>query len=308
MSLEFSCPQCSATLAVPEHMAGTLIRCGECSTLLRVPTESYRIAERVREDGASPPAAARPASGPEPYPTPSQEPPPASPPADSLSPPPAPPSSQGRGVLFWIVMVLLGLSVGSCLCCCLIFAVMPEPSWQLYTSRDGWFQVELPSSPRVFPLAPPFAAPNSQVEGATLDKYGEEYRVIHWNVPPLQRLVRNDEALMQRALDQLLADLRHSQLLQPPRPVPGQPHLTYELEWLDKGNRRHIARLVLAGDRFYLLLVQARFFWTEPDPERVERFFQSFRVLRLGGAEAPGPDPKGGFPKKNKVPPERKRD
>jgi hypothetical protein len=167
--------------------------------------------------------------------------------------------------------------------------ILPEPQWQPFTSRDGWFQAEFPNQPTSTAIAPSFAGPNAQMETAGLDKYGEDYRIIYWNVPPLQRLVRTDEALMQREVDRLMADLRQAQIVQPPRPVPGQPHLTYELQWLDKGNRLHIARLVLAGERFYLLLVQARFFWVEPDLERVERFFQSFRVRRLQAREPANP-------------------
>lgn len=289
MSWEFSCPQCSATLEVPESMVGTQIRCGGCGALLRVPTEPYSIAERIREDaqGNVPPPPLDDSTSTAKPPTP---------PVREWPPPPSS-ASQGRGVLFWIVVVLSGLTIGSCLCCCGIFAVMPEPEWQIYASPDGWFQIEFPAQARTLPVPPAFAGPNSQCVAANLDKYGEQYRVIYWNVPPLQRLVRTDEALMQREIDRLIADLRQAQMLQPPQPVPGERHLTYELRWQDRNDVPHIARLVLAGERFYLLEVTGRFFWNEPDPERVERFFRSFRVLRLR-AQDPAPLPPAGAPKK----------
>jgi hypothetical protein len=186
-------------------------------------------------------------------------------------------------VAFWILIIISGLIVGSCVCCFGILLVLPEPEWQTHTSRDGWFQVDLPAPPRLQLAPPPFlpAVSNPTIEGANLDKYGEEYRIVSWPVQPLQRIVRTDEALMQRALEDLQLQLRQHQIVQGPRPIPGQPHLTYELQWLDKGNQPHIARLIIAGERFYLLYVRGRHFWGEPDSERVERFFQSFRVLRL---------------------------
>jgi len=290
MSLEFSCPHCSATLEVDESMVGTVIRCGGCSTLLRVPSTPYGIAERVREDseqlspssgsseGSSSPAESTPIAPAAGVPPRQQR-----PRSPNVPWPPPPVASPGRGVVFWILMVIGGLIVGSCLCCIGIFIVLPEPEWQTHTSRDGWFQVDFPAPPRPQLGRPSFLPPDADptVEGANLDKYGEEYRVISWQVQPLQRLVRTDEALMQRALEELQKQLRNHQIIQGPRPVPGQPHLTYELQWLDKGNHLHIARLVLAGERFYLLYVRGRNFWMEPDSERMERFFQSFRVLRL---------------------------
>jgi hypothetical protein len=284
-------------LEVDESMIGTVIRCGDCGTLMRVPSTPYGIAERVRDESgrASPPPGSS-GDGPpaELSPIPS---------AGSVSPPrprleagvpgpPPPPASPGRSVAFWALIVISGLLVGSCLCCCGILAVLPEPDWQIYTNPEGWFQVELPAQPRP-QLHPPAFLPgvnNPRVEGCNLDKYGEDYRVISWNVQPLQRLIRTDKALMQRALEDLQGQLRGERIVEGPRLVPNQPHLTYEIHWYDKGNRLHNARLVLAGERFYLLLVQSRYFWTEPDPERVERFFESFRVLRLRAQDPLPPD------------------
>lgn len=299
MSFEFSCPHCSGTLEVDESMIGTVIRCGDCGTLMRVPSTPYGIAERVREEsegtstrprptGDGPPAELSPissadgASPPRPRPEPRRAP----------WPPLPPPASLGRSVAFWAFIVISGLILGSCLCCCGILAVLPEAEWQTYTNPDGWFQIELPAPPRLQLRPPPFlrGVNDLQVEGTNLDKYGEDYRVISWNIQPLQRLVRTDEALMQRALEDLQGRLRHERIVEGPQLVPGQPHLTYELHWYDQGNRLHIARLVLAGERFYLLLVQSRFFWMEPEPEHVEQFFQSFRVLRLRARDPLPPD------------------
>ncbi|MCX8139258.1 MAG: zinc-ribbon domain-containing protein [Gemmataceae bacterium] len=288
MSLEFSCPQCSGTLEVDESMIGTVIRCGDCGTLMRVPSTPYGIAERVRDEssGTSPPPVASGDAPPaelSPIPSAGGAPPPRPRPEVGTPWPPPPPASPGRSVAFWVLIVISGLILGSCLCCCGILAVLPEPDWQIYTNPEGWFRVELPAPPRS-QLRPPAFLPrvnNPRVEGCNLDKYGEDYRVISWDVQPRQRPGQTDEALMQGALEDLQGQLRGERIVEGPRLVPNQPRLTYELHWYDKGNRLHIARLVLAGERFYLLLVQSRYFWAEPDPERVERFFQSFRVLRL---------------------------
>ncbi len=284
MALEFYCPQCNGELHVPDELSGEVIRCGECQTLLRVPATSYGVAERVREGGgpALSPEVPPPLSREVPPPLPREVPPRRSA-SSELEVIEEPRRPAGRSVAFWVFVVLLTLMLGSCLCCIGLALWMPQPEWRPFQSPTGNYRVELPAPPR--PNMPPLRdhplLRNETTEGTILSSHNEEYRVIHWRVDPLQRLVRPDRVLVERMAEQLVSTVQ-GEVAERPREVGGQPFPCREFRWRDRQGRRHIARLVVANDRYYLLIVTGRLFWIEPDEEHVMRFFESFEPLPAG--------------------------
>jgi hypothetical protein len=275
MAIEFSCPTCRETLRVEDEAAGRQIRCGGCLSMLRVPD-------------AAPPSFLEPDPEPEPEPdeyTAAAPPRPSSPsPLDARRPhrrplPPPPPS--GRNPLFWIMMTMGILTLGSCVCCCGIIALLPEPKWQDHESEKGGFKVELPAPPRddmaqrIRSKTKGNDKAGRTVEGTVFTSRGEQCAISYWGWQPAQRREMGDDQFLDQMVAKIVADA-NARLSEPAREIEAANFPAREFQFRDKSGNQHVARLILADRRFYLLEVSGRF--VEPDRDNVQRFFDSFEI------------------------------
>jgi hypothetical protein len=181
--------------------------------------------------------------------------------------------------MFWVVMTMGAIATGSCLCCCGFFALLPDPEWEQYESKQGGYKIDLPAPPRenmpVQHEAKDKAKVNRTIEGTILTSRGEHYTISYWDWLPAQRRVMGDDQLLDEFVTKTVADA-NGRLANPAKEhmVSGFP--ARDFKFRDKKGGRHVARLVVADDRIYLLMVSGRF--SEPAREHVKHFFDSFEI------------------------------
>jgi hypothetical protein len=292
MAIEFTCPACAGTLRIRDEAVGRLVRCGGCLTALRVPEG----APTVEPD----PAPAFPGAEPTPFPRrpPAPPPPPAPAPAPAGLPAfDAPPGEEApvRGRSFWVLVTLGSVALGAVACCGLAAVVLPGPEWREFRSERGGYKVELPAAPktandlrrRVRGLQNP-----NNLEGTLLWTRAENYIIVFAD---LRGANRNQP--VHRILNDAVRDVTGGQNVRTEAVVvSGCP--AREFEFRQRNGGTYTGRVVLAGDRVFVLFAGGRF--TRPDNQNVRRFLDSFEVTdpkllqaakdrAAGMKNAPGP-------------------
>ena len=286
MAIEFTCPVCGETLRVDGASVGQVVRCGGCMTMLRVPdadgassdarASSFPDAPSAFPGSEPPPPPPPPPRNPEPIPYATPEPPRTRP--SDPDEPPRPPRRRrvrrespptGRSPLFWIVITLGVLGVGSCVFCCGIAVLFPQ-QWKTLDSKKGGFKVEVPASPknmtpRTFKPDKSFALEGTRVFGSN-----EEFVVMY------KEITRNandtDEKLLENAVKDLKKGVRP---FGDDRSAGKDGFAGRELLFRDNQNNTCIAQVILADTRLYVLVVGSP---NDMTSVNARRFFDSFQI------------------------------
>ncbi len=314
MAIEVTCPSCASRLRVGDDAAGRQVRCGRCTTVLRVP------GPRVDPPEPPPPPPPAPAEEPlfeqgdpysdddrrparrtrgrdydEPYEDRDRD------ERDERDRPPRrraydyddddpdrrprrrrrrPPAPSGRGPLFWVVVIFGVLMLGACACCGGGYLILPGENWRRYESPAGGFAVDVPGPMKQdMPLPGMKPDPNVKVEGLILWKRGEFYVVTYADLPPVG-LREPPEALIEGALREMKADRGLKRIVREDRiTVSGFPGR--EIEYVYEDNGTYVARLVVTDRRIYVALGGGRF--VGPGNANIRRFLDSFAITGPAG-------------------------
>jgi hypothetical protein len=262
MAIEFLCPSCQGTLSMPDDAAGRLVRCGNCLSTLRVP------------DAA---------------PTPAYEPPP--PPKKPAEPvrderfdehgEPRPrrktKKPSGRSPLFWIVVILLGLGLFTCLACGGGILILATPRWKTHESTNGEFRVDLPAVPNenIGRDAKLQLKPGEKVEGAVLAGRLEFFWVWYAPFEGAWRKVANEEKLIDEVVKHMTQEDKSEVLSSKPRTVDGQPARELAIRQVD--NQTYHCLVVVGKTKLYIVAAGGPLMEEQPNP-RVRRFLDSFHL------------------------------
>jgi hypothetical protein len=257
MAFEFTCQSCGSVLSVDEAAASSLVRCGGCLTLLRVPDLTVRSSS-----AASPPPERNESNDEEERPRRRRR----------RRPPPPP----GRGPVFWIVMVFGMLAFGTCACCGGIYLIMPGAHWRTHESSRGGYKVDLPANPKAnMPIPGLKPDPKMTVEGAILWKRGEVYAVMYWDIPPANVRAQADQVLLDAAERGVEEEPEVQRIVRKQAiTVSGFPGL--EIEYVATDGGTYIGRFIVADSRLYALVGGGRF--VHPGNANIRRFLDSFVV------------------------------
>jgi hypothetical protein len=312
MAIEFTCPSCGGTLRVEDDAVGQMVRCGGCMAALRVPDRSaappggpafpssatsFPEAEPVPDDDRPPPPSRRRR----------EESPPDEPPRLRRRKRRDPPPPTGRGPVFWMLLTLGVIGLGSCVFCCGLAGFLADENWHRLDSSRGGFHVEVPAPPRS-PFRPHLFHGRNKFtcEGARVLFTEQEFFVMYRELAskPQDR----DEA--EKELDEAIAALRQGGIRVEGNPVAmdidGFPGREFHFQETDGG--QCMARAVVADQRVYILVAGGTL--NPPAPDMVRRFFTSFRftdpqILAAAGklkAGNPPPPAKDGGPPAPKLP------
>lgn len=154
-------------------------------------------------------------------------------------------------------------------------ATSPAPDgWRSFRSQAGRFSVDLPAPPETHTSSQ--MTLGGRIESAVyrVETGGVELRVEHHEVPSLARLFLDDEALLERAERDFLADEEAADVQA--RSARIQGHAARELRYRVRG-RETVGRawFLLVGSRLYLL---AGLRADSTGSDGFDRFFGSFRV------------------------------
>jgi len=291
MAIEFVCPSCHGALRVPEESAGQVMRCGNCLTALRVPSATHSEPEPIE-----------PRDSPEPR-EPERRPrrddrtdrdddfgePVRRPRRDSRDDrddfgeprPRRKTAKKGRSVLFWLVIIIFGLGLFTCLACGGIWFAMAIPRWQTHESDAGGYKVDLPA-----PLNPginqevKLKQPNEHIEGTVLAGRLEVYWVGYHKVD-LQALLAGDEAILKATVDGFTKENLGIVIKETPKKVDGYP--AREVVLVHEGLTTHCL-IVAARATVYVAAVSGPFLDADGN-ERTRRFLDSFHVIKKDGAK-----------------------
>lgn len=277
MAIEFTCPACGGTLRVDDDTVGQLVRCGGCMTMLRVPEST--------------PPPSFPGSPSSPFPDARSEP-------DSSSPPPVPrraerspapdndshgepvrrtrsrrirrepPPPTGRGPMFWVMITVLVLGLGSCVFCCGL-SFLGQERWRTLDSSEGGFKVELPAAPRNnMSLRGLKHDPNFKIEGTRVFARGDEFAVLYRDIDRFKN--RDGESI----LDQTVAELNKTLGKGAETKLNIGEFPARDVKYHPQTGGNYQVRVILAESRLYILIVGSHL----DEPDEVQRFFSSFEI------------------------------
>jgi len=149
-------------------------------------------------------------------------------------------------------------------------------AWRPYESPSGRFRVLLPASP--LPTSGVFETRAGSIRelGVEVETAGLSLKIEHHDLPRLACLFLSDERILDFAASGLLDD-RHGRLESAePALVQGHPGRTLRYSRTDLGNRLEQARLVLVGNRLYIVLARADN--ASDSRAQIARFFNSFEI------------------------------
>ena len=278
MAIEFLCPACQGNLRVADDAVGRVVRCGSCLATLRVPN-------------------AAPTDEPLPSPGPTGRPRPVEP----ISPPHAsgdrdehgePVSLRrrgasgkkkaGRGVLFWLVAILMLLGLLTCLACGGLYFVLATPRWHEHKSPDGGFTVQFPAQPNpdIAQQAKLKLKANEFVVGTMLIGRLEAYWIWYADIDPITRLARSDDDLLKETIKNLAKEEQGKILSETPRTVDGFQAREEVISLRE--NETHHCLIVVAKSRVYVVAVGGPLV-TPQGNDRVRKFLDSFHVTAAKG-------------------------
>lgn len=278
MAIEFVCPACHGALRVPDESAGQVMRCGNCMTALRVPTDAPKEPEpiepvfelerrsypdnelaprprridrtdRIEEDDYGEPRPRR----------------------RRLV------KKKSRGVLFWLVIILFGLGLFTCLACGGIWLAFSIPRWHTHESDEGHYRVDLPAplNPGINQEVKLRQKPNEVIEGTVLAGRLELYWVAHSKVD-LPAILAGDQAVLQAAVDGLVKENLGTVIRKAPKNVDGFPG--QEVVIVHDGLTTHCL-IVAARARVYIVAAGGPFVSAEGN-SRIRRFLDSFHIIK----------------------------
>lgn len=269
MAIEFLCPECKSGLRVGDDSAGKVVRCGSCMATVRVPVAEPRPTPSASDDPfarsrpdrravepvAPPPAAERPRPRP-----PRRRP---------------PPPKQGRGVLFW-VLIVLGILTVLGIATCAGVVVMLQPKWRTHTSPEGGFKAELPAParPDMRDLAKLNNKPDVQIEGTVLLFAGEEYAIFYGDIDEATRTMSDE-----KILDKFVKDIKKDDPLLNVGKTTNLKVSGCEARelLLTHPEGSALCRIVIADRRFFMVWGGSRNRSAEQSPN-IRRFINSFEV------------------------------
>jgi hypothetical protein len=266
MAIDFLCPACGAALSMPDDAAGRTVRCGSCLSTLQVP-----------------PAGA--ATPPEPRPRPQYTPPPPPPPprpddddSDEFGEPRRRAKRSGRGPLFWIVIVLFGLGLLTCLTCGGCTLMLARPHWHTYESEKGAFKADFPApmNVNIAREAKLKLKANESVEGAMLVGRLELYWVWYADIDANLQPWANNEKIMDEAVKNLVKDSNGTIVSSTPKQIDGCP--AREVVVTQGPNECYHCVVVVGKTKLYIAAVGGPFISPAGNP-RVRRFLDSFHVI-----------------------------
>ncbi|HXD88553.1 MAG TPA: hypothetical protein VN641_18835 [Urbifossiella sp.] len=293
MAIEFVCPSCQGALRVPDESAGQVMRCGNCLTALRVPSatpsdpepveprevpEPRELERRPRRDDRNDRNDRDDDFG-EPARRPRRE---SRDDRDDFGEPrPRRRTAKkgGKSVLFWLVIIIFGLGLFTCLACGGIWFAMAIPRWQTHESQAGGYKVDLPA-----PLNPginqevKLKQPNEHVEGTVLAGRLEVYWVGYHKVD-LQALLAGDEAILKATVEGFTKENLGTVIRETPKTVDGYP--AREVVLVHEGLTTHCI-IVAARATVYVAAVSGPFLDADGN-ERTRRFLDSFHILKKDG-------------------------
>ncbi|MDB5310135.1 MAG: hypothetical protein JWO38_4337, partial [Gemmataceae bacterium] len=183
----------------------------------------------------------------------------------------------GRGVLFWLLVIFLGLGVLTTAACGGMLLLL-QAKWRPHQSDRGGFKVDLPAEPRadMADLAKAKHQPNVSVEGTLLLGKLEEYSVVYADVEPATRQLLTDDAILEEAVKGLNKDTPGLQVLRDdPATVSGFP--AREVVFTHPNGGTYTCLIVIADTRLYIASAGGPWV-TAAGNDRVRRFLDSLRV------------------------------
>jgi hypothetical protein len=183
--------------------------------------------------------------------------------------------------------ILVGLACVVGLACATppAWAQTREPAWHRFRSVAGRFQVLAPSEPRRY-VDSHWTMAGRIVEIAYhFDCRGQRYGVTYHDLPRIASILFSDESLLDRVVSELMEVMDGIPLRS--RSISLDGHAGRALAYAVRGQRGLVeqVRILLVGQRLYLIEAASRQQTDQPDPPRddaVERFFDSFRLIAPG--------------------------
>jgi hypothetical protein len=263
MAIEFLCPACRGTLSMPDDSAGKLVRCGNCLATLRVPD--------------APPA---PSYEPTPRPRPVQPVRESRPDRDEHGEPRPRRKSKpnGRGALFWILIVLVVLGLFTCLACGGVWAMLAQPRWQKMEPANAGYSAEFPAprNPNIAREAQLELGQGEQVDGTMLVGRLELYWVWYSPLQGQWRKAIGDEALLDQAEKSMEKDGKGRIVKTVARTVDGQSARELVIA-SNEGEGHYHCLIVIGKDKLYIAVAGGLFTKAEGNA-RVRRFLDSFHL------------------------------
>jgi len=278
MAIEFVCPACQDTLRVGDDAAGQIVRCGSCLSTLRVPSAAAAV-----EEAPPPPTATRRPARPVQTPTDDDR-------DEHGEPRPhrrRSKKSGGRGVLFWLVVISLGLGLLTCLACGGLTLILAKPRWHEYESAPGGYKVQFPAqlTPNMADQTQKPRKNNEFVEGALLIGRLETYWVLYADIDPQVRRRVKDDDLLAKAVQDLAKESGGAIFSDVAKTLDGGYPARQVVLVLHDNEALHCL-VVIANERIYIVAAGGPFVDTGGN-ERIRMFLDSFKIL---------PQPAGGNP------------
>ena len=271
MAMEFVCPACQGMLSVADDAVGRVVRCGNCLTALRVPEP----ASSGKSAPETPPAPRSSRVVP-------VEPPGMSGDRDEHGEPRTrrrgAKKAAGRSPLFWLLIIVMSLSLFTCLACGGLTLVLATPHWHNHHSREGGFKVDLPapSNSDIAQQAKLKLKPNEFVEGTMLVGRLEFYWVWYTDIDPKGPRPA-DDAILKLLIEQMKKDTPGTIVRQTPSKVDGFP--ASEIVITNPQGDTHHCLIVVAKTRVYIASAGGPFVSPEGN-KRIRKFFDSLHIVK----------------------------
>jgi hypothetical protein len=274
MAIEFVCPACQGTLRVGDESAGQVVRCGSCMSTLRVPNGALE---------APPPTAPPPRRPVRPL-----EPRTADDRDEHGEPRPRRRGKKvgGRGVLFWLVVISLGLGLLTCLACGGLTLILATPRWHEHESAEGGYKVQYPAqlNANMADQAKKPRKPNEFMEGALLVGRLEVYWVWYADLDAVGRNLAS-ETVLKKTVENLAAEAGGAVFSDVPKTLEGG-YPAHEVVLVLHDDEALHCLVVVANGRVYIAAAGGPFVDTGGN-ERIRTFLDSFKII---------PQPAGGNP------------
>jgi hypothetical protein len=177
-------------------------------------------------------------------------------------------------------MITFGvLGVGSCIFCFGLAALMPKANWHTHKSRDGGFEVDLPSKPRDNMLLRGLKQdPKLKIEGTRVLGSGEEYAILYKDIEPTEKREKkkdSDDGLLAKVVKDLESTPGTRKIQENPSlEMCGFP--AREIQLSVASGSMYVVRVIVADSRMYILVVGSRMNF--PEEENIQQFFNSFKI------------------------------
>lgn len=267
MAIEFICPSCQGTLSMADDAAGKMVRCGNCLATLRVPDAPN--AEPARPDYEPPPRRPQPLYEDD------------DPTRDEYGEPRKRnrkvKKKGGRSAIFWILVILFGLGLFTCLACGGIMVMLGKARWTPHESPDGEYRVDFPAplNPNIAQDAKVQLGKGERVEGAVLVGRVEFYWVWWSTFENGFQAGLNDKDILDEAVKNLTREGNATVVREAPKTVDGFNAREVVLS-LAEGQVHHC--LIVVGKTKLYVVAAGGPFVNEGGNARIRKFLDSFHL------------------------------